>query len=100
LDKYSVRLSPQAYRDIDEIYTYIKEELFAVKAAEDIADHLEDAILSLREFPERGAERKVGRYAGLGYRQLFADHYIVIYRIDKSSRTVIVMTIKYAYRNF
>jgi addiction module RelE/StbE family toxin len=96
LDKYSVRLSPQAYRDIDEIYTYIKEELFAVKAAEDIADHLEDAILSLREFPER----KVGRYAGLGYRQLFADHYIVIYRIDKSSRTVIVMTIKYAYRNF
>ena len=64
MDKYTVLISPQAYRDIDETYEYIRTELFAEKAALDLVDDIEDAILSLENMPDRGAERKVGIYAG------------------------------------
>ena len=48
MDKYTVFFSPQAYRDIDETYEYIRTELFAEKAALDLVDDIEDAILSLK----------------------------------------------------
>lgn len=33
MSSYTVYVSPQAYRDIDEIYEYIRTELFAEDAA-------------------------------------------------------------------
>jgi plasmid stabilization system protein ParE len=73
LSSYTVYVSPQAYRDIDEIYEYIRTELFAEDAAIRLVEDIEEAILSLEEMPERGVERKVGAYAYKGYRQLFLN---------------------------
>ena len=100
MDKYTVYISPQAYRDIDEIYRYIAEELLAPNTASDTADEIEEAILSLEQLPERGAERKVGIYANKGYRQLFVKNYTIVYRADKESKTVMIITVKYSHRNF
>ena len=100
MDKYSVLISPQAYREIDEIYKYIKDELFAEDAANNLVDLLEGAILSLDELPQRGAERKVGTYAYQGYRQLFVKNYTIIYRIDEEGKRVIIITVKYSHSNF
>ena len=98
--KYKVLISPQAYREIDEIYTYIKEELFAEKAAEDLVSALEETILSLDQSPERGAERKIGAYAYQGYRQLFVKNYTIIYRVDYKKKEVIIITIRYSHSDF
>ena len=98
--KYKVYISPQAYREIDEIHAYIKEELFAEKAAMDLVDNIEEAIISLGEFPERGAERKVGAYAYQGYRQLFVNNYTIVYRVDKEDKTVMVITVRYSHSEF
>ena len=61
MDKYTVKMFPQAYRDIDKIY----EQAFLVSnyadAAIALAEKLEKAILSLEEQPYRGAERKYGK---------------------------------------
>lgn len=100
MDKYDVYVSPQAYRDIDGIYEYIKEELLSEGAAENTATLIENAIVSLGVMPYRGAERKVGIYANKGYRQLFVRNYIVVYRIEEDSHSVIVITVKYMRRNF
>lgn len=100
MNKYTVYISPQAYRDIDETYEYICTELFAEKAATDLVDDIEEAILSLEQMPDRGAERKVGIYAGKGYRQLFVKNYTIVYRVDESSGTVMIITVKYSHRNF
>ena len=98
--KYDVYISPQAYREIDEIYTYIKEELFAEKAAIDLVDDIESAILGLDELPDRGAERKVGAYANQGYRQLFVKNYTIIYRVEENEERVIVLTVRYSHSDF
>ena len=100
MTKYKVYVSPQAYREIDEIYTYIKEELFADKAAMDLVSDLEEAILSLDQSPERGAERIVGKYSYNGYRQLFVKNYIIVYRVDSKKKEVMVITVRYAHSNF
>lgn len=100
MDKYVVYLSPKAYRDLDEIYEYICENLLANEAAKRTVSAIEQAILSLGYMPYRGAERKVGIYANKGYRQLFINNYIVVYRIDEETDTVIVITVKYIHQNF
>lgn len=59
MDKYSVRMYPRAYKDLESIYNYIsqiiKENEIAKKSLEDI----ESAIYSLEGFPYRGAERNI-----------------------------------------
>jgi len=67
-NKYSVKLLPRAYRDLDGIYEYIAETLIEPGIAAKLANALEEAIFSLESMPQRGALRKIGAYANKGYR--------------------------------
>ena len=73
-NKYHVKLMSRALRDLDNIYTYIARNLLEPGTAEKFIDTLEDEILSLESMPHRCAERRVGAYAGKGYRQLFVTN--------------------------
>ena len=68
MDKYSIKIYSRAYRDLEQIFAYIAEELLEPAIALEIIDGLENAIFSLEEQPERGAIRRVGAYANQGYR--------------------------------
>ena len=68
MDKYTVKMFPQAYRDIDKIYDQALLVSNYADAAIALAEKLEKAILSLEEQPYQGAERKYGFYAFKGYR--------------------------------
>lgn len=100
MDKYKVFISPQAYREIDEIYRYIKKELLAGNAALKLVSQIEKAIQSLDSLPQRGAERKTGKYAYQGYRQLFVKNYTIIYRIVEEEKVVIIVTVRYSHSSF
>ena len=100
MDKYKVKLFKRAAKDIAGIYDYICEEFKAPETADKLAGEMEDVILSLEEMPYRGAERKVGRYAGKGYRQLFVKNFTVVYKIDESKKTVKVVTVRYTPSRF
>ena len=98
-NKYHVKLMSRALRDLDNIYTYIARNLLEPGTAEKFIDTLEDEILSLESMPHRCAERRVGAYAGKGYR-LFVKNYTVVFRIDEEHRTVIVVTVRYSSSQF
>lgn len=100
MDDYKVKITPRAFSDIDYIYCYIANELKAGIAADRNVNLLEEAIHSLSTLPYRGAERKVGRYADRGYRQLFVKNYTVVYRIDEVNKTVIIVTVRYSPSRF
>jgi toxin ParE1/3/4 len=100
LEKYDVKMLPKALRDIDDIFDYIADELIEPKIAEGIFSSIEDAILSLDEFPYRGSERKVGVYANKGYRQLFVKNFTIIYRVDEILKQIIVVTVRYSPSHF
>lgn len=100
MDDYRVKITPRAFSDIDYIYSYIANELEADTAAKRHVKLLEESIRSLSAMPYRGAERKVGQYANLGYRQLFVKNYTVVYRIDEENKTVLVITVRYSLSKF
>ena len=100
MDKYAVKILPAVFRQIDKIYAYIAQNLYAEDAAQKLVNKLEDTIRSLKVLPERGAIRKIGKYADKGYRQLFVDNFIVVYRIQKSKRQVIVVAVHYSRQYF
>ena len=88
MDKYVVKLYARAYRDLENIYTYIAENLLEPGTALNMVGELENAISSLEQLPERGAIRRVGAYANGDYRQLFVKNYVIIYRVLKQKKEV------------
>lgn len=100
VNKYTVKMLPKAYRDIDNIYGYISRQIKEDAAARRLVDKFESEVLGLSMLPYRGAERKVGAYAKKGYRQLFVDNFTVIYRINEEHKEVIIVTVRYSPGKF
>lgn len=100
MDRYDVKLTRHALRDLDAIYTYIAHDLREPGAALRLIGLIEDAVLSLETLPYRYPERLVGRFAGQGYRQLFVKNYTLVYRIDEAEKLVLVMTVRYSMSQF
>ena len=100
MEEYRIKLTPRAGRDLDGIYGYIAGTFREPGTAEQMLAALEEGILSLKSLPYRCAERKRGKYANRGYRQLFVKNYTVIYRIDEAAKAVIVVTVRYSASNF
>lgn len=99
MDKYKVKISPRAIRELDSIYKYIANEKLAPENAKGQVGRIKKAILNLGTFPQSHQQRNEGRYAGKGYRQLLVDNYIVIFRIDETNKIVYIVTIQYEGRN-
>lgn len=53
MDKYSVKLSPRALRDLDGIYSYIARTLLEPETALKLVDTITEEILSLDSMPRR-----------------------------------------------
>lgn len=100
MNKYIVKISPQAYREFAGIYKYIAENLMALAASLRILTEIESTIFSLDMLPYRGAERKIGKYANKGYRQLFVENYTIVYRIDEMKKQIVIVTVQYSPGNF
>ncbi len=99
MDKYKVKLTPRAFRDLEEIFKYIALEKLAPENARGQTDRIRDALKTLSTMPQSHQDRQIGRYGSRGYKQLLVDNYLVIYRIDESQKIVVVVTIQYQGRN-
>ena len=85
---FSVVLTDDALRDLDDICGYIAEH-DAQRSADYVLDSVEKALAGLAELPERG--RHPRELADLGiteFREIFFKPYRLIYRIEK--RRVVV----------
>lgn len=100
MDKYEVKLYARAYRDMEDIYAYIANNLHDPNAAQNIIDEIENAVFTLELMPERGAVRRSGIYANRDYRQLFVGNYIIVYRVKKEEKQVHIVTVRYAPSSF
>ena len=97
---YKIKLYPRAYRDLDEIFSYISINLTQPETANKMIAALEEAIFSLEQFPLRGAIRRTGVFANQDYRQLFVKNYTIIYRVDNDKQEVHIVTVRYAPSQF
>jgi plasmid stabilization system protein ParE len=90
---YRLFLTPYAIDDIEECTARIAE----VSQDQPIADEWKNSILRhieiLRDFPESYPKYQIARY-----RRVLHGNYLIIYRIDKDSLTVVVCRILHTSR--
>ena len=85
----TLRYSPQAVRDLQEIRDYIRKVLHNPSASKRISKKLMDSCGHLKEHPQLGAsvEEKTGSQTDLRY--LLCEKYIIFYRIDGNIISVV-----------
>lgn len=94
-NKYSVRLLEVAEQDLQEIVSYVAGE--NVTAALALADRIEKDILRLAAHPYMGRIPDDDKLAGLGYRFLVVENYLIFYTVG--DRTVLVHRIIHGARD-
>lgn len=99
LSEYKVLLYPKAYRDLEDIYSYISNEILEPSIAKKQIDRIWNGLESLTTFPYAHQDRLVGRFANKAYKQLLIDNYLAIYRIDEDKKEVFIITIQYVKRD-
>ena len=94
-EHYEVIYSPDAQRDLEDIYNYIKFSLLDSFAATRQFNHLRAIARSLSTFPARYAHVEWPRWAAYDIRKVAVDNYVIIYRIDEHLATVFIVRIFY-----
>jgi toxin ParE1/3/4 len=93
--KYSVRLLAIAEQDLQETVSYVAGE--NVTAALSLADRIEKDLLRLASHPYQGRIPDDDKLAGLGYRFLVVENYLIFYTVGV--RTVMVHRIIHGARD-
>jgi len=98
--KFTLKFTPKAYEDIEEIYNYISGKLFAEVAANNLLEKIEERVMRLEEFPfscnyvsDEGLKSK-------GYRKLIVDNYLVFYIVDEKNEKVVIVRILFGAQNY
>ncbi len=93
--KYEVILTTQAKMELNNIYKYISNFLFAPKAAQKFIDKFKTSILRLEHLPKSCSIISEDINSKYEYRKLIINNYIVIYSIDEENRKVYIHRIIY-----
>ena len=73
----SVRRLPRAKADLLDLWLHIAAD--SVAAADKLADHIEQAVLMLGQYPESGPERN---NMGTGIRMFPVENFVIYYRVE------------------
>ncbi|OUN21318.1 type II toxin-antitoxin system RelE/ParE family toxin [Pseudoflavonifractor sp. An85] len=96
---YEVTLTPEAKRDLREIYRYIAVDLQSVQNANNQLGRLERHILNLNQMPERFRLYDREPWRNRNLRVMPVDHYLVFYIPDHQEKRVTVLRVMYGGRD-
>ena len=93
-----IKLSPEAVKDLQEIQSYIANELCSQQAADRTVSKILSRIRSLSSFPEMGTPLSALLSFDTAYRYLVCGNYTAFYRTEPD--VVYVVRILYGRRDF
>jgi toxin ParE1/3/4 len=98
LSKGSIKYTPAAVDDLDEIFSYISEN--NLSAAEELLEQINRQIFLLAEFPNMGAVLSDDDFTLIqrGYRFIVVPPYLIFYRLVED--TVIIHRILHGRRDY
>ena len=94
----NVIILASAKRDLDALFTYIKDDLHNEVAAHNTVAKILRRIQPLESFPEMGSSLGGVNHVLAGYRYLIADNYLIIYKIVNTE--IHIVYIPYARSNY
>ena len=98
--QYKVIITPTAYKEINRIYDYITEDLYAECAASRLMQKIEQEVQRLKKAPR--IHSKIPKYDELKrkYRRIVIKNYVILYTIDEENKTVYISHMYYGGRNY
>lgn len=100
MNKYKLKFSRIASKDLDDIYNYINDNLKEHEKAEKIYDKIRDEIKKLEYFPKRHQVIKLKDNPYNYARMLIIDNYIVFYIVREEEKVVSIRRILYGASNW
>lgn len=82
MPKSNILYSPEAIRDLDEIWSYISDELQNPDSATDTVGGIMDMVDNLNRFPQMGSPLSPVIHIECTFRFLICGNYIAFYHID------------------
>lgn len=99
MDSYTVKITSQAEKQIQEIIHYVSHELKAPDAALHLLDSFENAFTSLTQFPQRIALMDEELWRTNGIHRLPVKNFFVYFWIDDNNMKVQITAVIYAKRD-
>ena len=99
-NSYSLKFTPKASEDLEQIYSYISGKLFAEIAADNLLARIENTIMRLKDFPYSCSFVLDELLKNRGYRKLVIDSYIAFYLVDELEKQVVIMRILYSAKSY
>lgn len=99
-NNYNLKFSTKASEDLELIYIYISEKLFADASADRLLNKIEESIMRLVGYPYSGSFVLDELLKSKGYRKLIVANYIVFYLVNELEKQVVIMRILYGAQNF
>lgn len=99
-NKYTIKIAPKAFEDLDEIYNYIFAELYSEGAADTLLETIETSIMRLKEFPFSCSFVMDKILKDKGYRKLIIENYIASYLVREEEQQVVVMRVLYGGQKY
>ncbi len=99
-NKYSLKFTPKASDDLEQIYSYISGELFAEDAANNLLERIETSIMRLKDYPFSCNFVADEFLKNKGYRKLIIDNYIAFYSVDEIEKQVVIMRVLYGRQKY
>lgn len=96
--KNKIYYSPEAKRDLDDIWEYIESELSNATAARKVINRIMDDVGQLGLFPSLGAKLSSITDAETDYRYIVSENYMTFYRISQND--IYVDRILYGRRDY
>lgn len=98
--KYKVIITDITLREIQKIYSYISEELFASKVAESLLKKVQKAILGLEFHPDRYVIEDQYSNNDRTYHKIIIDNFLILYRINYNDKKVYILHMFYSGSNY
>lgn len=99
-NNFNLKFSTKASDDLEQIYIYISEKLFADVAANRLLNKIESSIMRLMIFPYSCSFVLDDLLKSKGYRKLIVDNYIVFYLVNEIVKEVVIMRILFGAQNY
>jgi len=99
-NSYSLKFTPKASEDLEQIYSYISGKLFAEIAAGNLLEKIESSIMRLKYYPYSGSFVLDESLKSRGYRKLIVDNYLAFYLVNEPEKQVVIMRILYGAQNY
>lgn len=98
--QFKIVFTNDCKQEIDNIYNYISNNLYAPKAAKKLMNKVETTVQSLKDMPE--AYRTIKKYSefGMKYRRIVINNYVIIYTISEEKNTVYIVHMYYGRSNY